>query len=616
MDEARRTGVDELSVLLSRGLVEEAVYYRALGLHLSLPFEEAERVEIRSGSQYPASIMSGVAPVRLPSGRGGWMLAPSPRRIDELLRLARLGRLPREHLVLTTPSGLAAALRAQHADQVARLASHSLADGDERLSARTEATAWQKAAGSLFAITVIFALTYGGVPWAAFCGVCGIILAASILLRIFATAASYEPVGRRPRALADRELPHYTIAIALCREEAVLDQLIGAIEALDYPVAKIEIKLIVEADDTGLIAAIAARRLPARYEMIVAPQGFPRTKPRALNMALPTARGELLVVFDAEDRPQPQQLRRAAERFAIAPPQLACLQASLVIDNWRDSWLTRLFAVEYAMLFDVLNPGLAALAMPIPLGGTSNHFRVAALREVMGWDAWNVTEDIDLGLRLARRGYRIETLASFTDEEAPATLVRWLNQRRRWMKGWLQTLATHSRHPGMLMRELGALRACACLAMVAGGVIGPLLGPLFGSFAVHDALYGNLLAPPTWSDLVQSTCWVFVGVAGAISVLWPVTAGLNRRGLRRLAPWLLLMPAYYALLTVAAWGALIEFFTAPYHWAKTPHGLARTSRRQTTSTPMAEALTTSQAINTAATPPETPSVDFATNHRI
>lgn len=616
MEEARRTGAEPVAALIAGGLVEESVYYRALGRHLSLPYEEADGIEIRPGSHYPESILSGVVPVRLPSGRDGWMIAPSARRIEDLLRLARLGRLPRQHLLLTRPSALAAAVRVHHAAQVARLASHTLADGDERLSARTEATGWQKATASLFAVMVLFALTYGGLPWAAFCGLCGIILAAAILLRIFATAASFDPVGRRPRALADRELPFYTVSIALCREEEVLDQLIAAMEALDYPAAKVEIKLIVEADDAGLIAAIAARNLPARYEMIIAPQGFPRTKPRALNMALPTARGELLVVFDAEDRPEPQQLRRAAERFAISPPQLACLQASLVIDNWRDSWLTRLFALEYAMLFDVLNPGLAALAMPIPLGGTSNHFRVRALRDAMGWDAWNVTEDIDLGLRLARRGYNIETLACVTDEEAPATIVRWLNQRRRWMKGWLQTLATHSCHPALLARELGLLRASACLAMVAGGVIGPLLGPLFGSFAVYDALYGNLLDPPTWTELAQSTCWLFVGVAGVISAGWPAILGLRRRGLRRLAPCLLLLPAYYGLLTVVAWGALIEFFTAPYHWSKTPHGFARTSSRQTARTPMAEAPASSQAISAAATPPETPSVAFATNQRI
>ena len=259
MDEARRTGAEPVAALIAGGLVEESVYYRALGRHLSLPYEEADGIEIRPGSHYPESILSGVVPVRLPSGRDGWMIAPSARRIEDLLRLARLGRLPRQHLLLTRPSALAAAVRVHHAAQVARLASHSLADGDERLSARTEATGWQKATASLFAVMVLFALTYGGLPWAAFCGLCGIILAAAILLRIFATAASFDPVGRRPRALADRELPFYTVSIALCREEEVLDQLIAAMEALDYPAAKVEIKLIVEADDAGLIAAIAAR---------------------------------------------------------------------------------------------------------------------------------------------------------------------------------------------------------------------------------------------------------------------------------------------------------------------------------------------------------------------
>jgi glycosyltransferase XagB len=213
---------------------------------------------------------------------------------------------------------------------------------------------------------------------------------------------------------------------------------------LRHNTAKLDIKLVIEHDDRATCRAIQALKLPAIYETVVAPKGWPRTKPRALNIALPQLRGELAVVYDAEDIPAPSQLREAAERFLRAPRKLACLQARLAIDNSEDSWLTRLFAIEYAMLFDVLNPGYAGLGLPVPLGGSSNHFRTEVLRDVCGWDAWNVTEDADLGLRLARFGYRVGILSSTTQEEAPARLDAWLKQRRRWSKGWMRLVNKYS----------------------------------------------------------------------------------------------------------------------------------------------------------------------------
>ncbi len=290
---------------------------------------------------------------------------------------------------------------------------------------------------------------------------------ASICLRLFAGAAS---LGRK-RELQNRSpvdearLPPYSIVVALHREARVVPQLVAALNALDYPRGKLDIKLVIESEDFATRRALEAQRLPPIYEIIVAPAGFPKTKPRALNIALPLLRGELVAVFDAEDTPAPSQLREGAERFLRAPRRLACLQARLAIDNIEDSWLTRLFAIEYAVLFDVLNPGLAGLGLPLPLGGSSNHFRTEILREVCGWDAWNVTEDADLGLRLARLGYRVDTLAASTQEEAPARIEAWLAQRRRWSKGWMQTFITLTRNPGRLITELSPATALAVLLM-------------------------------------------------------------------------------------------------------------------------------------------------------
>ena len=213
--------------------------------------------------------------------------------------------------------------------------------------------------------------------------------------------------------------------------------MVKAIDALDYPKSKLDIKLVVEQRDIETFSRIVELRLPGRYEVVVAPVGKPQTKPRALNIALSSARGELIVVYDAEDIPAPDQLRSAASRFA-ADKDLDCLQARLAIRNQGESWLSKLFAIEYAILFDVINPGLCALDLPIPLGGTSNHFRVRSLVAVGAWDEWNVTEDADLGVRLSRFGYRVKALDSDTWEEAPFEVGNWFRQRVRWQKGWMR----------------------------------------------------------------------------------------------------------------------------------------------------------------------------------
>ncbi|MBV9633968.1 MAG: glycosyltransferase, partial [Methylobacteriaceae bacterium] len=357
-------------------------------------------------------------------------------------------------------------------------------------------------------------------------------------------------------------------------------RIVSALEALDYPRAKVEIKFVMEVDDRETIAALTSLHLPARYEIIVAPLGMPRTKPRALNVALPFVRGELVVVYDAEDEPEPRQLRDAADRFAHAPATVACLQAKLAIDNTEDSWLTRLFTIEYAALFDVVNPGLAALGLPIPLGGTSNHFRTEALRQAGGWDAWNVTEDADRGIRLARCGYDVETLDSTTFEEAPARLGNWLGQRRRWLKGWMQTLIVHGRAPLRLAREIGAARAVATGALMSGTILGALFGPFFLAGASIAIGTGVLLESATSLQVVEGAFACFVFLAGVASALWTALLGLRRRGWLYLAGSLPLLPVYYMFLTLAAWLALIDLTLRPFVWSKTEHGLARTSRHR------------------------------------
>ena len=333
-----------------------------------------------------------------------------------------------------------------------------------------------------------------------------------------------------------------------------------------------------EADDDITQRALGRLDLGPPFEIIIAPFVGPRTKPKALNVALPLARGAYTAVFDAEDTPEPDQLRRAVAAFRAAHDSLACLQASLSIDNTADNWLVRMFTANYAGQFDVLLPGLAALHLPFPLGGSSNHFRTAALRHAGGWDPYNVTEDAELGIRLHRLGYRAAVLPSTTYEEAPARFIPWLKQRTRWYKGWMQTWLVHMRQPVRLLRELSPAGAVAFQLFLACNVFAALIHPLFMA-----ALCYYLIGRPPLEAIAamghEAPVFIVTLLAGYASTVALDFVGLRRRRLLAHAWVLLLTPLYWFLLSLAAWRALLQLLLAPQLWEKTEHGLARHTRR-------------------------------------
>jgi cellulose synthase/poly-beta-1,6-N-acetylglucosamine synthase-like glycosyltransferase len=351
------------------------------------------------------------------------------------------------------------------------------------------------------------------------------------------------------------------------------------------------VKFVLEADDRDTRRALARLDLGPTFEIITAPPIGPRTKPKALNVALPFARGAFTAVYDAEDAPEPDQLRRAVAAFMAADERLACLQASLTIDNTADNWIARMFTADYAGQFDAFLPGLATLHLPFPLGGSSNHFRTAVLRKVGGWDPFNVTEDADLGIRLCRLGYRSAMLSSATYEEAPARFVPWLKQRTRWYKGWMQTWLVHMRRPQRLLRELGPAGAIAFQLLFAANVLAALIHPAFMA-ALGYALF--VLPQPWTAEAMSRAAPVFAAtlLTGYASTIVLAIIGLRRRGLLRQAWVLLLTPAYWFLLSLAAWRALFQLLLDPQRWEKTEHGLAKTSRvwgsRNLRTTPLQE----------------------------
>jgi cellulose synthase/poly-beta-1,6-N-acetylglucosamine synthase-like glycosyltransferase len=371
-------------------------------------------------------------------------------------------------------------------------------------------------------------------------------------------------IGRAPPAvplLPDERLPTYSVIVPLYREAEMVQQIVGALKAVDYPRERLQVLFALEADDDATISATQVEGLPAGFEVVIVPPGAPRTKPRACNHALARATGELVTIYDAEDRPEPGQLREAAARFAAGPSHLACLQAPLRI-ALRRSFLPRQFALEYAALFEVFLPALARLGLPFPLGGTSNHFHTATLRTLGGWDPYNVTEDADLGFRLGRAGFSSGVLAAPTYEDAPETFYDWLPQRTRWLKGYMQTLAVQTR-TGPPPPLIGL-----SLALTVGVTI--------ASAAVH--------LPMTCWLLTYGLFWVLGGpgptltpldlaalIAGVSAATLAHAVGARRAGLGVSVIDLVAAPFYWPLLTFAVVHAVPRLFLQPFHWDKTAH---------------------------------------------
>lgn len=425
-------GVTPLEVLLSEGAVSEETYYCALATRLGCAYYRGDP-PFAANLDSVKSLRCGVAPLAGGASDVRAVIAPRGRSVSDLIERTLSGRLHGSSFAIASPQRLAALIRARQAEAVLHAALGHLPDA---LSARRGASAGQVAvAAALAVLAVVIDFTNPSFLQAALSAGLWAIFLAAIMLRSMAAVAN--EVVTRPQLLTDHELPVYTIVAPVYREAEVVGDLVQSLNKLDYPKSKLDIKIVAEQNDRRTLARLVELRLPACYEVIVAPPGAPQTKPRALNIALSSARGDLLTVYDVEDAPTSTQLRLAASRFA-ADRSIDCLQARLSIRNPSDSWLSNLFAVEYATLFDLINPGLCALKLPIALGGTSNHFRMSSLLDSGGWDEWNVAEDADLGVRLARFGYRVASLDSETSEEAPHEFANWFRQRVRWQKGWMR----------------------------------------------------------------------------------------------------------------------------------------------------------------------------------
>ncbi|MBL4928672.1 glycosyltransferase [Fuscibacter oryzae] len=390
-------------------------------------------------------------------------------------------------------------------------------------------------------------------------------------LRLAAWLALRKPEPDLPQITIAR-LPVVSVILALYGENDIASRLIKRLKALDYPPDLLDVILAVEDDDHATRAALARTELPLWIRVIRVPAGTVRTKPRALNYALDHCRGSFVGIYDAEDAPAPDQIRRMVAHFHARGSDVVCLQGILDYYNPNQNWLSRCFTIEYAAWFRLLLPGIARLGLVVPLGGTTLFFRRAALEELGRWDAHNVTEDCDLGIRIARRGWRTEVVQTTTYEEANCHARAWVKQRSRWIKGFMMTWLTHMRNPLRLWQELGPKRFLGVQLLVFGSVCHALLAPLLWSFWV--SFFG---IPHPLALAMGPQVFRLLGAAFVISELLGMAFGMAGLLLARqkINPlWLLTMAPYNALATLAAWKAAYEMILRPFWWDKTRHGLS------------------------------------------
>ncbi|MFT3973129.1 MAG: glycosyltransferase family 2 protein [Amaricoccus sp.] len=432
---------------------------------------------------------------------------------------------------------------------------------------------WRLAAG-LVVLAAVAAMVPGlalnvVLAWVLLCGVATQGLRLSALAMRLVRGAT--PTASAPRFVDSGRMPKVSLLVPLWHEERVAAQLLKHLGKMEYPAPLLDIKLVLEEADLTTRAAIARCTLPPGIEIVTVPDGHLRTKPLAMNYALPFCRGEIVGIYDAEDRPDPAQLRAVVHHLMDAPEDVACVQGYLDFYNDRANWLARCFTIEYAVWFRIFLTGIERLGLPVPLGGTTVFFRRRVLEEIGAWDAHNVTEDADLGMRLARAGYRCEMVATTTLEEANCHGARrWIGQRSRWNKGYALTWASHMRDPLALFHDLGLRKFVGFQVLFLGGLTSSIALPLFWLMALGFVGIG-----PAWEHIPPLLGWGLIGsgLVGSVAMLGATAFAFHDSGRLRMWPWALTLPLYWPLAAAAVYRALAEVVTKPFHWTKTEHGL-------------------------------------------
>lgn len=579
---ARFAGVSFERKLIASGLVAEADFYQAIAAELGiafLPSIEADCLVDRFSLDTPvlrATDKKLVVRCHDAAQEVVTVVAPDRQGMLELRRQFHLAPNLRTRIRITTPSAIRQAVSAWLQNDLDRHATKGLFDRFPASSARFVLYGWQGlVVGLLIPLAPLALFLQPTIGFRVLHVITLVFFLGCIALRVGAIRHAHPPRPKRLRPVDRAGLPTYSVLVAVYREAHMIPELVAALDRLKWPRSKLDIKLVCEADDLETIAAARALDLPPHFDIVAVPPSLPRTKPKALSYALPQARGDYIVLYDAEDHPHPCQLIEAWQAFEDdADGRLACVQAPLEISNKNSAGMVAtMFGFEYAALFRGFLPWLAQNKLILPLGGTSNHFRREVLEEVGGWDPYNVTEDADLGIRLARCGYRTATITKPTLELAPTRFKVWLPQRSRWLKGWCQSWLVHMRHPLQLYRELGPASFCAAQLLLAGMVVSALAHPVLVAHVFYGGIQmalGVEAGPERPILLLLDIVSIVGGYMSFLLLGWSTLRPRERQQFWRIVVY---TPAYWFMLCIAAMKAIWQLFFRPHHWEKTPHVL-------------------------------------------
>jgi cellulose synthase/poly-beta-1,6-N-acetylglucosamine synthase-like glycosyltransferase len=569
------------NAILSRNWAEPAVYYQAVAYHYELPFVDLIRDAPDAALLFAEEADIYARNLTIPwKHSDGKILIATAEPGPETVLFARKRWGVNVAFVVASKFDIVWAVQTAFADALSHRAVYELTELNPDLSAQRVFTPGQimfcyalftlmllglalSPTATLIALNAVMSVFYLGNF--AFKG---------ILVFVGGARTINDTIAIEARALREDELPVFTVLVPMYKEPAMLPMLAQSLRALDYPLGKLDIKLVLEASDHETIEVASKLGLEGMFEVIRVPPSHPQTKPKACNFALQFARGEFLVIYDAEDRPEPDQLRKVVATFRKSSPNTACLQCSLSYFNSGENWLTRMFTLDYGLWFDQMLPGLERLNIPIPLGGTSNHFKIEVLRELHAWDPFNVTEDADLGVRLTQKGYRVGVVDSTTFEEASCHAGNWIRQRSRWMKGYMQTFLVHTRRPLHLMRTIGPLGFLGFVFFIGGTVLSGLFNPLFWLLYV-----GWLIAAITGFEAVFPEPLLFLALfnllAGNGALVFLNMLAPIRRGWLDLIPYSLTAFGYWVIISIAAYRGLWQLLSNPFYWEKTQHGVSK-----------------------------------------
>ena len=565
-------------ILLAHGMVDSSELYAALARQFGTTIVDLKteppdvRLIDRLGADF--CIRHGVVPWKHMAGTTV-LICSRPDRFVDLARLMppEFGRL---RLAIAQEEEIFETLMAARRRALAKLAETRVVEHE---SCRT----WRRGPVARLTLALLIALAalFTAAPVAGFAlltfwAVLTLVIntglrAGAVAIHLCRHRGPAEVFSLQDQKLGISRLPVVSIMVPLFKEREIAARLVGRLRRLSYPRELLDICLVVEEDDVLTQTTLAATDLPRWMRQVTVPRGTVKTKPRALNFALDFCKGSIIGVYDAEDAPEPDQIHRIVRRFRESGPEVACLQGMLDFYNARTNWLSRCFTVEYATWFRIVLPGLQRMGFALPLGGTTLFFRRAALEALGGWDAHNVTEDADLGIRLARHGYRTEMVETVTEEEANCRPLHWVKQRSRWIKGYAMTYGVHMRAPVRLYRELGRRQFIGMQFLFLGSLSQVLLAPVLWSFWAFWVGLPHPLEGVMPAVIFHGLAVLFIG-SEILTILVGVLAvsGPKHRFLRL---WVPTLHFYFPLASLAAMKGFTEIVTKPFYWDKTNHGV-------------------------------------------